>query len=89
MESASDSLYQTRYWGRSIMGPFSEEKQYQRADSIRRLLENNPQMDELTKGMWENKLRSLAMTEERYNARVVCIFSKMKTTPNFYEEAKF
>ena len=46
-------------------------------------------MDELTKGMWENKLRSLAMTEERYNARVVCIFSKMKTTPNFYEEAKF
>ena len=69
------------------MGPFSEEVQYKRADSIRRLLDNNPQLDELTRGMWENKLRSLAMTEERYNARVVCIFSKMKR-PNVYEAEK-
>ena len=45
------------------MGPWSEELQFKRADSIRRLLENNPQLDELTRGMWENKLRSLAMQE--------------------------
>ena len=69
------------------MGPWSEELQFKRADSIRRLLENNPQLDELTRGMWENKLRSLAMTEEIYNARVFSIFGQMKR-PNFYEETK-
>ena len=63
------------------MGPFSEEKQYQRADSIRRLLENNPQMDELTTAMWQSKLKNLALTEERYNARVRSIFEQVKKSP--------
>lgn len=63
------------------MGPYSEEKQYQRAASIKRLLDTNPQLDELTRAMWEQKARNLAMTEERYNARVKEIFSNIKRQP--------
>lgn len=63
------------------MGPFSEEIQYKRATSIKRLLQQNPQLDELTRAMWESKLKNLALTEERYNARVRSIFSGMQRSP--------
>jgi hypothetical protein len=63
------------------MGPFSEEIQYKRATSIKRLLQQNPQLDELTRAMWESKLKNLALTEERYNARVRAIFSGMQRSP--------
>ncbi|MAZ97356.1 MAG: hypothetical protein CMP53_07535 [Flavobacteriales bacterium] len=63
------------------MGPYSEEKQYQRAASIKRLLDTNPQLDELTRAMWQQKAQNLAMTEERYNARVKAIFSNIKRQP--------
>ena len=59
------------------MGPFSEKKQFDRATSIKRLLDQNPDLDVLTRAMWESKLKNLAMTEERYNARVKNIFSNM------------
>ena len=45
------------------MGPFSEELQYKRAEAIERLLKNNPQLDAITKSMWEQKLKGLAMTK--------------------------
>ena len=60
-----------------IMGPFSEDKQFERASAIKRLLDTNPQLDELTRAMWENKLRNLAMNETTYNYRVKHIYSKM------------
>ena len=60
------------------MGPYSEDRQFQRATAIKRLLETNPQLDELTRGMWENKLRNLAMNETTYNYRVRNIYSNMK-----------
>ena len=63
------------------MGPFSEEKQYQRAKAIEGLLERNPQMDELTTAMWQSKLKNLSLTEERYNARVRSIFEQIKKSP--------
>ena len=63
------------------MGPFSEELQYKRATNIKRLLQQNPQLDELTLAMWETKLKNLAMDEERYNARVRAIFSGIKRSP--------
>ena len=63
------------------MGPYSEEKQYQRAASIKRLRDTNPQLDELTREMWEQKARDIAMTEDRYNARVKAIFSNLKRQP--------
>ena len=66
------------------MGPFSEEKQYQRADSIRRLLDTNPQLDDVTKAMWETKLKTLCYDEDTYNERVKQIFSKVKRTNHIF-----
>ena len=63
------------------MGPFSEETQFKRATSIKRLLQQNPQLDDLTRAMWETKLKNLAMNEERYNARVRAIFSGLQRSP--------
>tara|TARA_Y200000002_G_scaffold85756_1_gene68270 strand:+ start:532 stop:744 length:213 start_codon:yes stop_codon:yes gene_type:complete len=63
------------------MGPFSEEKQFQRAKAIEGLLERNPQLDDLTRAMWETKLKNLAMDEGRYNARVRAIFSGLTRSP--------
>ena len=50
------------------MGPFSEELQYKRAEAIERLLKNNPQLDAITKSMWEQKLKGLCYDEDSYNA---------------------
>lgn len=63
------------------MGPFSEQKQFERATSIKRLLDQNPDLDVLTRAMWKSKLKNLALTEERYNARVKNIFSNMTRHP--------
>ena len=46
------------------MGPYSEDKQMERAESIKRLLDHNPQLDRLYRIMWENKLRALATNDE-------------------------
>jgi hypothetical protein len=79
MASASNHAYQVeRHWSIGLVGPYSEDRQFQRATAIKRLLETNPQLDELTRGMWENKLRNLAMNETTYNYRVRNIYSNMK-----------
>ena len=59
------------------MGPFSEDRQYQRAQAIQRLLDQSPGLDPVYKAMWENKLRNLAMNETTYNYRVKSIYSRM------------
>jgi len=60
------------------MGPFSEQKQIERADSIQRLLDSNPQLDDHMKGIWLKHQRNLCLNEDEYNARVKAIFSNMK-----------
>jgi|TARA_B100001094_G_scaffold187964_1_gene182197 3-methyladenine DNA glycosylase/8-oxoguanine DNA glycosylase len=63
------------------MGPFSEDRQYQRAESIKRLLDTNPQLDPVYKAMWQDKLKGLALNESTYNFRVKTIYSQMKKEP--------
>jgi len=60
------------------MGPWSEHKQSQRADSIKHLLATNPQMDDYMKSVWMSKLNGLAQNEEEYNQRVKQVYSLMK-----------
>ena len=67
------------------MGPYSEKKQIERAGAIKRLLETNPQMNEITRAMWQKHANNLAVTEEEYNARVKAIYSKMKRGVIEYE----
>ena len=58
------------------MGPYSEERQYQRAAAICRLLEQD--LPDETRAMWEAHLRNLAHNEETYNFRVKTIYSKLR-----------
>jgi hypothetical protein len=60
------------------MGPFSEMKQLSRAAAIKRLLDSNPQLDSPTRIMWETKLKNLALTEAKYNERVVEVFKGIR-----------
>ena len=63
------------------MEPYSEIKQMQRAESIQRLLDINPQLDRQYRVMWENKLRALATNEESYNARVKATYGHLEKKP--------
>ena len=60
------------------MGPYSEERQYQRAEAIKFLLENNPHLPEDYKSIWKKHLSNLALNEATYNYRVKAIYSNMK-----------
>jgi len=62
------------------MGPFSEQKQLERADSIKRLLETNPQMDDYMKSIWKKHAMNITFVEEEYNRRVRSIYSTIKPT---------
>ncbi len=59
------------------MGPFSEEKQIQRADAIGRLLRDNPDLDPLYKAVWERHLKNLSYNEAQYNDRVKNIYKNL------------
>ena len=60
------------------MGPYSEEKQYQRAAAIKRLLDTNKDLDPYMKAIWLGHLRNLSHNEETYNYRVKTIYSKLR-----------
>ena len=60
------------------MGPWSEQKQSQRAESIKHLLATNPQMDDYMKSVWESKLNGLAQNEDEYNQRVKQVYSLLE-----------
>jgi len=60
------------------MGPYSEDKQFQRATAIKRLLEDNPDLDPLYRNMWEKHLMNLAKNETTYNYRVKHVYSLLK-----------
>jgi hypothetical protein len=59
------------------MGPYSEERQFQRAEAITTLLAN-PNLPKETRVIWQNHLANLARNETTYNFRVKEIYSKMK-----------
>ena len=61
-----------------LMGPYSEAKQYQRAESIQRLIDTNPDLDPLYKAMWKKHLTNLALNETTYNYRVKHVYSLLK-----------
>ena len=65
------------------MGPFSEQKQIERAESIQRLLDSNPQLDDHMKGIWLKHQRNLCLNEDEYNKRVKDIYTN-SFKPNGY-----
>ena len=56
------------------MGPYSEEKQIHREESIKNLLDNNPQMDDYMKSIWLKHAKNIAINEAEYNARVMVVY---------------
>lgn len=60
------------------MGPYSEAKQMERAEAIKRLLDTNPQLDPVYKSMWMKHLNNLALNETTYNYRVKHVYSLLK-----------
>ena len=58
------------------MGPYSEERQHARAQSIASLLLRTKSV--AVKQMWEKHLNNLARNEEDYNSRVVSLYSKKR-----------
>tara|TARA_B100001057_G_scaffold87128_2_gene83091 strand:+ start:4777 stop:4989 length:213 start_codon:yes stop_codon:yes gene_type:complete len=64
------------------MGPYSEDKQFQRATAIKRLLDDNPDLDPLYKAMWQKHLNNLAQNETTYNYRVKHVYSLLKPQHN-------
>jgi hypothetical protein len=60
------------------VGPYSKKVQKYRADSIQRLLDTNPQLDDYMKSIWQMKLKDLALNEEEYYARVKQVYSTLK-----------
>jgi hypothetical protein len=67
------------------MGPYSEEKQIERAGAIKRLLDNNPNLDPVYRATWQRHANNLAISEDEYNARVKAIYSGMKRGVIEYE----
>lgn len=59
------------------MGPYSEDMQFKRADSIVRLLSHKG-LPLQARRIWENHLQNLSRNESTYNFRVREIYSKMK-----------
>jgi len=60
------------------MGPFTEQKQNERAESIQKLLDTNPQISDYMKAIWSKHLMNLATNEDEYVARVKQIYSTLK-----------
>ena len=59
------------------MGPWSEERQFERAQAIARVLQH-PDLNEDARRIWENHLRGLSRSEAQYNARVRQIYTEMR-----------
>jgi len=59
------------------MGPWSEERQLERAAAIQRLLDD-PTLNPEARAMWERHLRGLSRSEAQYNARVVNLYTEMR-----------
>jgi len=59
------------------MGPYSEERQTQRAAAVQRLLDD-PTLDPEARRIWTNVQRGLSRSEAQYNARVKEIYTEIR-----------
>ena len=59
------------------MGPYSEERQYERAQAIARLL-SDPNLNDEVRIIWERHLANLSRDESQYNSRVKQIYTEMR-----------
>ena len=59
------------------MGPWSEERQTQRAAAIQRLLDDS-NLSQDARRIWENHQRRLSRSEAQYNARVREVYTEMR-----------
>lgn len=59
------------------MGPFNEIKQLERKARVLAILQRND-LSEWARNYWGTVYDTIAMTEERYNARVVSLYKDIK-----------
>ena len=59
------------------MGPFNEMKQLERKARVLALLQRND-LSEWARNYWGTVFDTIAMTEERYNARVVTVWKNIR-----------
>jgi len=60
------------------MGPFNETKQLERKAQVGQLLKRND-LTEWARNYWTRVYDTIAMTEDRYNARVVSTWQEIRT----------
>lgn len=66
------------------MGPFNEMKQLSRRGAVQQLLQQN-NLSEWARNYWSTVYDTIAMTEDRYNARVAQVFKNAKPGVIEYE----
>lgn len=59
------------------MGPWSEQKQLERLDAVRGILQRND-LSEWARNYWGTVFDTIARTEDRYNSRVVGLYANRK-----------
>jgi hypothetical protein len=59
------------------MGPYSEHRQLERKAQVGQLLQRDD-LTEWARNYWSTVYDTLAMTEERYNARVVAVWTDIR-----------
>jgi hypothetical protein len=67
------------------MGPYSEEKQMERALAVQRIL-SDPNLNEWSRNYWTKVAMTLSMNEEQYNARVKNTYQNMIQWRNPFDE---
>ncbi len=56
------------------LGPFHFETQIKRAEAIKQFIERNPNMTDVQRAMWEDKMRNIAYDPKTYYERYKTIF---------------
>ena len=74
---ACSSNYANPFERDCLMGPYSEQKQLERAAAVARLLAQ-PNLDEWARNYWTKVAMTLSMNEEQYNARVVALYTAIR-----------
>ena len=59
------------------MGPYSEQRQLERARAVARLL-SDPNLNDWARNYWSNVATNLSKSEEQYNSRVVGIYNEIR-----------
>ena len=59
------------------MGPYSKQRQLERAQAVARLL-SNLNLNKWARNYWSNVAANLSKSEEQYNSRVVGIYKEIR-----------